>query len=77
MLTEKATYLTCRDLNALTQLYNFNWVFLYQTAVGRMLEELAVNNSYHLQEAVGEKEQLFTKSVRFKKLIRFLHSIII
>ena len=52
----------------LTQLYHFNWVFLYQTAVGRMLEELAANNSYHLLEAVGEKEQLFTKSVRFKKL---------
>ena len=43
--------------------------FLYQTAVGRFLEELAANNSYHLLEAVGEKEQLFTKSVRFKKLI--------
>jgi len=34
-----------------------------------MLEELAANNSYHLLEVVGEKEQLFTKSVRFKKLI--------
>ena len=51
--------------------------FLFQTAVGRMLEELAANNSYHLLEAVGEKEQLFTKSVRFKKLLRFLYSIII
>ena len=32
------------------------------------MEELAANNGYHLLEAVGEKEQLFTKSVRFKKL---------
>ena len=36
---------------------------MYEAAAGRMWEELAESNSYHSQEAAGEKEQLFTKLV--------------